>query len=302
MNQIQRDTVIRILPNFKTTDYEDKEDPNLYTDQLKPGAYLEKKFKGYILPAFDDLLRGLTSLSQESDAGPLTQCLSWYLRVCNAFTPKLELNVLHAQALIRALRQPSNHIGKPNQNRFALHQWKVRGTFPSNEHMALMEITAESKGHFQQRLPPKTSLDVRSEPIRLELQVDIPIRHVLTFPFLALHGVVAEAFKVGIHKAETQKALRSSTTTPRKRARDTVSAREDTPQDTAEQTEPGDAIESARTPKRRRIFIDSTGVSLILTPKRPTMSPISPDVLTRQFDSSQPTVPFAAQEPDPSEA
>ncbi|KAG9198565.1 hypothetical protein G6514_009806 [Epicoccum nigrum] len=302
MNQIQRDTVMRILPNFKTTGYEGKEDPNSYTDQLKPGAYLEKKFKGYTPPTFDDLLRGLTSLPQGSDAGPLTQCLSWYLRVCNAFTPKLELNVLHSQALIRALRQPSNHIGKPNLNRLALDQWRVRGTFPSNERMALMEITAESKGHFQQRRPPKASLDIRSDPIRLESQVNITIRHVLTFPFLAFHRVVAEASKAGIHKAETQKALRSSTTTPRKRARDAVSAWDDTPRDTTEQTEPGDAIESERTPKRRRIFKDGTGVSLILKPKRPTMSPISPDVLTRRLDSSQPTVAFAAQELDLSEA
>ena len=265
MNQIQRDTVMRILPDFKTTGYKGKEDANLYTDQLKPGAYLEKKFNGYTLPTFDDLTRGLTSLPQGPDAGPLTQCLTWYLSVCNAFSPKLEFNVLHAQALIRALRQPNNPVGMPNLNRLALEQWREKGKFPCNEVATLTESTAESKVHPQQRLQPKASFDIRSDPIQLKLQVDLPIRHVFTFPFLALHGVVSEAFRMGIHKAESRKTLRSSMTTPRKRTRDAVSARDDTSRDTTECTPwtgPDDAIESARTPKRRRVFEDGEEISL----------------------------------------
>jgi hypothetical protein len=301
MNQLQRDTVSRILPGFKTTGYEGKEDANLYTDQLKPGAYLEKKFKGYTLPTFDDLLRGLTSLPQGPDAGPLTRCLAWYLRVCNAFTPKLELNVLHAQALIRALRQPTIPVGMANLNRLALEQWREGGTFPGNETAALLESTAESEGHPQQRAQPKASFNIRSDPIQLKLQIGLPIRHILTFPFLALHVVVAEAFKMGIHKAESRKALRSSKIAPRKRARDTISVCDDTPRDTTEGTEPDDATESVRTPKRRRVFKDGTGASPLRTPKRPTMSPISPDALARRFDSSQPTVPVVEKELDLSE-
>ena len=295
MNQLQRDTVMRILPDFKTIGYKGKEDANLYTDQLKPGAYLEKKFKGYTLPTFDDLLRGLTSLPQGPDAGPLTQCLTWYLHVCNTFTPKLELNILHAQALIRALRQPTIPLGMANLNRLALEQWREKGAFPGNEIATLTESTAEGKDHPQQLLQLKASFDIGSDPIQLKLQINLPIRHILTFPFLALRGVMAEAFKMGIQKAESQEALRGSKIAPRKRVRDAVL---DMPLDTTEGTEPDNATESVRTPKRRRVFKYDTGASLLRTPKRPTMSPISPDALTRRSDSSQPTVPIEEQEPD----
>lgn len=298
MNQLQRDTVMRILPGFKTIGYEGKEDANVYTDQLKPGAYLEKKFKGYTLPTFDDLLLGLTSLPQEPDVGPLTQCLAWYLQVCNAFTPKLELNVLHVQALIRALRQPTIPAGMANLNRLALEQWREGGTFASNNIAVLVESTAKSEGHPQQRTQPKASFNIRPDPIQLKLQINVPIRYILTFPFLALHDVVTEAFKMGIRKAESRKALRSSKIAPRKRARDSVS---DTPRDTTEGTEPDDATDSVRTPKRRRVIKDGTGASLLRTPKRHTMSPISPEAMTLRFDSSQPTVPIEEQEPDFSE-
>jgi hypothetical protein len=266
MNQLQRDTVMRFLPDFKTIGYEGKGDANVYTDQLKPGAYLEKKFKGYTLPTFDDLVRGLSSLPKGPDAGPLTQCLNWYLSVCNTFTPKLELNVLHAQALIRALRQPTIPVGMANLNRLALEQWREDGTFPGSEIAALVEDTAESERHPQQPTRPKASFNIRPDPIQFNLQIDLPIRHILTFPFLALHGVVAEAFTMGIHKAESRKALRSSKIAPRKRARDAVSVYDDTPRDTIEGTEPDNA-ESVRPPKRRRVFEDGSGASLLRTPK-----------------------------------
>lgn len=59
MNQIQRDTVQRPLPAFKTSDYQGEGDSDTHIDQLQPGTNLEKKIKGYTVPTFDDLLRGL---------------------------------------------------------------------------------------------------------------------------------------------------------------------------------------------------------------------------------------------------
>jgi len=48
----------------------------------------------------------------------------------------------------------------------------------------------------------RSQLHVNLDSQDVHLDVEIPLRHVLVFPFLALHGVVGEALKMGISKAE----------------------------------------------------------------------------------------------------
>ncbi|KAJ8117081.1 hypothetical protein OPT61_g1634 [Boeremia exigua] len=219
LNQIQRDTVQRLLPDFKTAGYEGKGDSSICVDNLKPGAHLVKKFKGYVVPSFDDILRGLTSLPQGEDSRGFTHCLAWYLRVRSTFTPRLELNVLHAQSLIRALRQPLEPAHSQNLNRLALEQWRERQTLPMVEITTTREYAENETSDRclkDQNSKSRAVFNIYNDPVDLKLQINIPIRHVLTLPFLALHSVVADAFKTGIDKAEHQRAVRKSILAPAK--------------------------------------------------------------------------------------
>jgi hypothetical protein len=111
LNNYQRDTVKTVIVGFKTSSYKGKSDRNLRTEHLVSGPHIKSLRKGYTLPTFEDLVRGLQRLPSGLDARGLSQCLSWYLNICDSFSPKLELNVLHAQSLIRALRQPLKPFG-----------------------------------------------------------------------------------------------------------------------------------------------------------------------------------------------
>lgn len=217
MNQIQRDTVRNLLPAFKTSGYEDEGDMNPYTDHLKPGAYLDKKLKGYTVPTFDNLICGLRCLPSGRDVRGLTQCLAWYLSICSTFTPRLELNVLHTQALFRALRQPSEPVGTQNSDKIALQEWQDQGTFKKVEVTVTKQDyrkKVSEEYHTGHQSMSQAVFSIHQDSVNLKMHVHVPIRHIMTFPFLALHGVVGQAFKLGIDRAERQNAARRLSKTP----------------------------------------------------------------------------------------
>lgn len=204
MNNYQRDTVKTAIPGFKTTSYKGTSDRNMRTEHLAPGPHIGGLSRGYTLPTFEDLVRGLRRLPSGLDARGLSQCLSWYLNIRNAFTPRLELNVLHVQSLIRALREPLKPFGPQNLDRNALEEWRNKGTFETVEiedKKRLYEAVASSDDH---QVRSRLHLNLDEEDV--SLKVTLPIRHILTFPFMALHGVVGEALKLGIGKAEMRQA------------------------------------------------------------------------------------------------
>lgn len=206
MNGYQRDMFKGTIPNFSSTTYQGKPDRNLRTVGLLPGTHIESKRKGFSLPTFEDLARGLKHLPTGLDAREMTQCMSWYINSRNSFTPRLELNVLHAQSLIRALRQPLKPFGPQNLDRNALEEWR------SNEKLEELKVEDVKREREQPVAEPhqqrraRLHLDLDEEEV--SMQVTLPIRHILTFPFLALHGVLGEALKMGIKKAETWQATR----------------------------------------------------------------------------------------------
>lgn len=228
LNTFQRDTVKSSIPHSnKSTRQADR---NLHTIHLALGKSVENQCsKGFTLPTFTDLLHGLQHLPSGLDARGLTESLAWYMSVRDTFTPPLELNVLHTQSLIRALRQPLRGFGPQNLDRGALREWRDRGegfeerrvrggevggggvkksTTAASGHIELgrVEDGQENKGMGRERSQMHMNLDNDSVALHLTL----PIRHFLTFPFLALHGVVAEALKVGIEKAELRLAERKA--------------------------------------------------------------------------------------------
>jgi hypothetical protein len=213
MNTYQRDTVKTVLHGFKTSSYVGKSDRNLRTDRLAPGPFIDSTRKGHTLPTFEDLLDGLQRLPAGLDARGLTQCLSWYLNIRDTFTPKLELNVIHTQSLIRALREPLKPFGPQNLDRNALEEWRDKGTFET------LEIESKKYGYkditAQANALRRTQLHLNLDEDDVSMSLTIPVRRVLMFPFLALHGVASIALKMGIQKAENREAAREVEATKR---------------------------------------------------------------------------------------
>ena len=210
LNQILRDTLRRALPGYKTADGANKGKPdcNLYTDHLRPGKFVEESRRGYVVPTFDDLLRGLRYVPAGLDARELTQSLVWYLNIRNIFTPPLELNVLHMQSLIRALKQPLKAYGQRNLDKIAIEEWKRNGQFSEKE-VASETCEYERPVEQMQKLDKsKVEINVDDESVKLHLR--LPVRHVLTFPFLAMVGMAAKGIEMGLAKAEERRAARAS--------------------------------------------------------------------------------------------
>jgi hypothetical protein len=206
MNNYQRDIVKTAIPGFKTATYKGKSDRNLRTDHLAPGPHLQSMRKGFSLPTFESLVHGLRHLPSGLDARDLTQCLSWYLGICDSFTPKLDMNVLHTQSLVRALRQPLKPFGPQNLDRNALQEWRTKGCFEESKVEYKKRESHQSNVAEEQLHRSQLHLDLDEDEVKMELT--LPVRHILTFPFLALHGVVSEALKLGIEKAEVRQARR----------------------------------------------------------------------------------------------
>jgi hypothetical protein len=210
MNNHQRDTVKTIILGFKTSSHKGKSDRNLRTDHFVSSPHIKSMKKGYTLPTFEDLVRGLQRLPSGLDARGLSQCVSWYLNICDSFSPKLELNVLHTQSLIRALREPLKPFGPQNLDRNALEEWRRKGTFETTQ-------IGDKKRHSvpvaaRTEKPGRSRLHLNLDEDDVSLEVNFPIRHIFTFPFMALHGVVGEALKLGIEKAEMRQASQKEDT------------------------------------------------------------------------------------------
>ena len=202
MNQFQRDSVKKIIEGFKTDTINGKHDANLHTDHLEPGRYIADRRSGYVLPTFSDLLGGLNHLPSGLDARGLTECLSWYLHVRDSFTPKLELNVLHTQALIRALRIPLKRYGPQNLDCNALKEWKEKGRF--EERKVYYEPARPMSTRTGDEAQKRSRLYMNLDNHEVKLDYQLQLRHVLTVPSLALHSVMGEALKLGIEKAENR--------------------------------------------------------------------------------------------------
>ncbi|OAL47691.1 hypothetical protein IQ07DRAFT_125553 [Pyrenochaeta sp. DS3sAY3a] len=68
----------------------------------------------------------------------------------------------------------------------------------------VLEHESEVTGH-----PEKPTLLVNCKNESVKLNIQLPLRHVFTFPFLGVQSMVGEAFKMGIEKAEKRKAERT---------------------------------------------------------------------------------------------
>lgn len=185
MNNFQRDMMKSAISKFQITTYKGKSDHNMFTEGLTSGQHLDKVCTGFVLPTFDDLLRGLHHLPTGLDARGLTQCLTWYMHYRDAFTPKLEMNVLHTQALIRALRQPLRSFGPQNLDRNALREWQDSGRFDEAEVRFERQQPKDLAKHGE-GAHTRSQLHMNLDDDRVTMDVKLPLRHAFTFPFLAL--------------------------------------------------------------------------------------------------------------------
>lgn len=209
---------------FKASDFKPKTDMNLYSDSFSSLQFVERR--GYIVPTFDDLLRGLTYLPTGLDARELTQCLVWYLNSADMFNPRLELNVLHVQSLVRALRDPIRSYGVRNLDIIGLTEFREHNKFPNSRKVSIEKVTYDVEMKACEcsiqtnndetrdtriegkRVNRALKLHVDSDNETLTATASISVRSILQFPFLSMHGLVAEALRMGITNAQAKKAMR----------------------------------------------------------------------------------------------
>lgn len=208
VNQFFRDVLKNEVPDFKVTKFQGKPSRNLYTDHLAPSKLLNGSRYGFVVPNFDELLEGLVHLPAGLDARDLTQCLAWYLGVRDTFTPRLNLNVLHTQSLVRALRMPLKPYGPRNLDKLALQEWKEKGQFAKRRVDEEEGSSGISRCNHSPEQLKRSRVTIDTETETLGVDVVVKLRHVLTFPYLAIGGMVSMALELGIEKAEARRAAR----------------------------------------------------------------------------------------------
>lgn len=289
-NQIQGDAMKRRLPEYETVGYEGTGDSNMRTSELKPGLYLDDRLQGFFVPSFDNLLCGLKCIPSGPDARALTQCVTWYLQTRDSFSPRLELNVLHTQALVRALRQPLQPVTSQNLNHCALELWRKNKT---SEKIKVTDLEAgankarRNKSCIARSAGERAVINTQKNTVQAEVR--IPLRNILTFPFLALHGIAIKAFEMGIDKAERKMAVRTATLTKRPAPAECVTVpitnappSSQSPLKRGYVAESGDVLTPVQTPKRQRKLDGVSRKMGVRTPRQPTVSPITPRVVPPQ--------------------
>jgi hypothetical protein len=210
-------------PTFKVTDLEPKADLNLYTEGFYSTQFIESR--GYTVPTFDDLLKGLKFLPTGLDARELTQCLVWYLNSADLFTPRLELNVLHVQSLVRALKLPLKDYGFRNLDIIGLNEFHEHDGYPNSRQADNERIVCNKETETDESRVKKKGYGVKDAQLGVEkgkhitLHIDssngtitttvpISVRSIFQLPFMSMYGMVAVALRMGIENALTKKALR----------------------------------------------------------------------------------------------
>ncbi|KAF2277394.1 uncharacterized protein EI97DRAFT_457419 [Westerdykella ornata] len=183
----------------------------LSTSPLPPTATLTP-------PKFTALTSSLANLPTGLAARDFTVAIRWWLTHRNAFTPPLEFNVLHARPLIQALRIPVKSVGRRNLDKVILEEWRVKGgtfeecatggTAQEGDSGSNDEKTGQGSCEAGGGKGNRLEIDVNKRIVRR--QVEVKLRHVLTFPFLALLSLAGDALELGIEKAEARKAMRDS--------------------------------------------------------------------------------------------
>jgi hypothetical protein len=142
------------------------------------------------------------------------------------FTPKLELNVLHTQSLIRALREPLKPFGPQNLDRNALEEWRDKDTFETVE---IEEKSQNYKGVASASNEYRRSqLHLNLDEDHVSMVLDLPVRHILLFPGLAIcHSMTSAALQMGIRKTENHKATREGEAMKRELEKQWVAEKED---------------------------------------------------------------------------
>ncbi|KAL5457921.1 hypothetical protein PMIN06_003641 [Paraphaeosphaeria minitans] len=209
VNQFFRDVLKHEVSDFKVSNFQGKPDRNLYTDHLRPSKLLNGSRYGFVVPTFGQLLEGLVYLPVGLDARGLTQCLAWYLDLRDTFTPRLDLNVLHAQSLMRALQMPLRPYEPRDLDKLALQEWKENEQFAKRRADEQESSDADRVDHSPKQLT-RSRVTINTDTETLGVDVVVKLRHILTFPYLAIGRMLCKAFELGIEKAESRKVAREA--------------------------------------------------------------------------------------------
>ncbi|KAF2651187.1 hypothetical protein K491DRAFT_782049 [Lophiostoma macrostomum CBS 122681] len=195
------------IRDFNITKWAGKPDSNLYTDHFESNRTVERR--GHCVPTFEELLSGLKYFPTGIHARGLTQCLIWYLNNRNMFSPPLQFNVLHTQALLRVLQIPVKNPGHRNLDMVALQEWKDHAKFTEKEVDGEKKTCDTSDKLIPEHDPgPKIILNMEQESVSLKL--DVKLRHILTLPYMAIGNMSCELLRWGIEDIEQRQKERDN--------------------------------------------------------------------------------------------
>jgi hypothetical protein len=143
------------------------------------------------------------------------------VNIKDLFSPPLEINVLHTQSLVRALRIPLKVHGQRNLDKIALEEWRRNERFVERE--VKSEMWKTEKGGAEKEKLEKSKVEICLEEATVKMHVKVKLRHVLMFPFLCMVGMAAKGVEMGVRKAEKTKAERVAR---KKRGKDEEQAKE----------------------------------------------------------------------------
>lgn len=132
------------------------------------------------------------------------------------FSPPLALNVLHVRELVHTLRIPLKPYGPRNLDIAGLTEWRGRDRVMERkvaDELAsrLHDNDNESDESLQdegKRSKLRINVVDNGGDGNVQADVEIKIRHVLTFPFLAVQRLVGEALRMGIENGEQRRRIR----------------------------------------------------------------------------------------------
>lgn len=156
------------------------------------------------VPSFEQLVEGVRRMPVGIGRRHLSSVLEWYVGVRDAFTPRLELNVLHARALVQAMRFPLRRYGPQNVDAAVLSSYRrgggdaISGPVPVPLPLPLSSLS--SSNSQVKREKSRITLNVPRQTVQVE--VSLRVGSVLLMPYFGVGGLFCAALEWGVGRAE----------------------------------------------------------------------------------------------------
>lgn len=160
------------------------------------------------VPSFEQLVEGVKRMPVGIGRRHLSSVLEWYVGVRDAFTPRLELNVLHTRALVQAMRFPLRRYGPQNVDAAVLSSYRrgggdaISGPIPMPLSPSLSLSSSLPSLHTGDKKREKSKITLNVPRQTVEVEVSLRVGSVLLMPYFGVGGLFCAALEWGVGMAE----------------------------------------------------------------------------------------------------